>query len=117
MLWYFLSIFRLECGHSLHQWVLNHLGLHDCNHLAHMHGRYMSPGIFVTHVGVHRVATAPSSLCWGMHDMTKMAVPSHSINTLGHTVLGIQQSYLIIPPSLHGRKRSSFLFSKFNTTW
>ena len=41
VLWWLFSEFIFSHGHSLHQWGLNHMGLHCCNPLEHTHDRHM----------------------------------------------------------------------------
>ena len=42
LLWCLLSTFMFHCVYVLHEWETNHLGLHYCIPLEHIHGRHMS---------------------------------------------------------------------------
>ena len=69
-------------------------------------GRHVSPGDGMwTIPGM----PAPSTSFGGERFMLLIQLSSsYSINIMGHTDLGAQQSHLIPPPSIHGEEGSSF---------
>ena len=96
-----LSTFSFWCDCSWHQLGLICLGLNHCNPLKHITDRHMC--LLVLVFGPHRSAVSScfSHVQVGWYFMLlKQLSPSHSVSTMGHTALGIEQSHLIPLPSL-----------------